>query len=520
MKSTLRIGLFVALRVSLVFSLFPLSGQLVHAAGLTFYVDDDYGNPYPGTGTPTDPYHEIQMGINAASSDDTVEVAPGHYVEKIGIYYKILVHGAGAGHDPSLHSTIDGDGSGPVVTIMSGHPATLDGFTVTKGNAIKGGGMLITYSAAIVRNCIFEGNAADKGGGLAIEDALAIQVDHCTFSGNTANTGAGLYKLSWYPLTMTDCIVNGNSGDGMYQAGIAEVTRCEFSGNVFGLVAESFETELTVTDSTFSGNGSDGMRFRYVKSVKVTDSIFSGNGGSGIRNLSDHTGGLVTQVAVVNSIFVKNVNAGFWVFPDTGNKMDLRVKNCLFWENSPPYFPIWGAAMTCLSRGYPATVINTIMGGGGKQIQWGTIDVTYSDVLMESGVFPGVGNINAAPLFIDPDGPDNAMGTPDDNFRLRGGSPCIDAGTSDGAPETDMEGNDRFDDPGTPDTGTGPFTYYDMGPFEYRPIPCNYDVEPDGDVDGIDLAAFASEFSLRFDETDLGFLAGEFGRADCGPVTP
>jgi len=42
------------------------SPEPVRAAGATIYVDDDYGNPYPGTGNATDPFHKTQMGIDAA----------------------------------------------------------------------------------------------------------------------------------------------------------------------------------------------------------------------------------------------------------------------------------------------------------------------------------------------------------------------------------------------------------------------------------------------------------------------
>jgi hypothetical protein len=505
---------WTALTLSLIFVVLVISDQFAHADGLTFYVDDDYGNSYPGSGTPTDPFHEIQRGIDAASSGDTVEVAPGHYVELLNISFRnaILIQGAGAGDDPSFHSIIDGDGRGPVVTFIGNtSPATLDGFMVTNGNAANGGGMWITWGDATVSNCTFKANTADKGGGLAIEEALTIKIDHCMFYGNTATTGAGLYRYSFdlNPLTLTDCIVTGNTGDGVYQVGVADVSRCEFSANSdSGLVTEGYETRLTVTDSTFSDNGSGGMvTGNSIYSLNILNSIFSGNGYAGIRNVSQNSGSY-RPVNLINCTFVSNSGSGFNTASGWG--IDVNLKNCLFWNNTGSL----GVAMFSIG-GNSATVTNCIMGGGGDLIHWASIDVSYSNIELTSGTFPGTGNINGNPLFVDPYGPDCVLGTADDDFRLRPGSPCIDAGTSDGAPETDMEGNNRFDDPGTPDTGTGPFTYYDMGPFEYRPIACHYDVEQDGDVDGIDLAAFASEFSLRFDETDLGLFAEEFGKADC-----
>jgi len=116
------------------------------------------------------------------------------------------------------------------------------------------------------------------------------------------------------------------------------------------------------------------------------------------------------------------------------------------------------------------------------------------------------------------------------------GSPCIDAGTSDGAPEFDFDGNGRYDDPNTePNTGGGTYTYYDMGAYEYFPV-CKGDFDKDGDVDGNDLVIFSDVFGSSsggpdynpvadfdsdgfVDESDLATFAAEFGRTAC-PICP
>ena len=63
------------------------------------------------------------------------------------------------------------------------------------------------------------------------------------------------------------------------------------------------------------------------------------------------------------------------------------------------------------------------------------ISVTYSDI--RSG-WPGEGNIDADPMFVDANSGD---------YRLRYGSPCINAGTNNppaGLPETDLDGRVRI----------------------------------------------------------------------------
>ena len=60
------------------------------------------------------------------------------------------------------------------------------------------------------------------------------------------------------------------------------------------------------------------------------------------------------------------------------------------------------------------------------------------------------------------------------DYHLQSTSPCIDAGTSNNVPETDVEGNARYDDPNTMNIGGGTYPYYDMGAFEcqgYKNVP-------------------------------------------------
>ena len=85
---------------------------------------------------------------------------------------------------------------------------------------------------------------------------------------------------------------------------------------------------------------------------------------------------------------------------------------------------------------------------------------------------PGTGNIDADPLFVNADGPDDIIGTEDDDLRLYVGSPCIDAGDSSAAIAagltTDINALPRFiDEPLMPDTGVGPTPIVDMGAHEY-----------------------------------------------------
>jgi hypothetical protein len=74
------------------------------------------------------------------------------------------------------------------------------------------------------------------------------------------------------------------------------------------------------------------------------------------------------------------------------------------------------------------SVANCVLWNDGQEIASlgsSLVTVAHSDV---RGGRPGAGNLDAEPRFTNPNGPDGRAGTEDDDLRLRGNSPCIDAG--------------------------------------------------------------------------------------------
>ncbi len=106
----------------------------------------------------------------------------------------------------------------------------------------------------------------------------------------------------------------------------------------------------------------------------------------------------------------------------------------------------------------PKVMSCILWGNSGPEIhdEDATPTVTYSNV---AGGYPGDGNIDADPLFVGPD---------EGDLRLGAGSPCIDAANGPAAPEHDMDGDPRVDDPDSPNTGVGP-PWADMGAYELQP---------------------------------------------------
>jgi hypothetical protein len=123
----------------------------------------------------------------------------------------------------------------------------------------------------------------------------------------------------------------------------------------------------------------------------------------------------------------------------------LTVTNCTFLENTAVSD---GGAM--YNYDCELTVTSCILWGdsAANNNEIHNIDliavVTYSCL---QGGYPGTGNISSDPLFVD---------AANGDYRLQSGSPCIDTGTSEGAPSTDILGVAR-------PQGAG----YDMGAYEY-----------------------------------------------------
>lgn len=218
--------------------------------------------------------------------------------------------------------------------------------------------------------------------------------------------------------------------------------------------------------------------------LRIDRCVFANNASGQCPGLGNYLGSFAS---VTNTVFVNNY--GYSAAVENG--ATLVMANCAVIENTarrisgaPPY-------PSGLSNRGTAEVHNSILYGnrnengeteyaqlGNLSHFDGVIDVSHSCIQNWSGSLGGQNNIGELPQFIDLDGADDVLGSPDDDYRLRSGSPCIDAGDNtididalmpvvQSLPAKDLNGRPRIvDDPDAPDVGTGTPPIVDMGPLE------------------------------------------------------
>jgi len=359
----------------------------------------------------------IQAAINAATNGDIIVVAPGTYLETIDFHGKEITLRSSDGPSRTI---IEGSGSiGSVVQCVNGEGAhtILEGFTITRGNAETGGGMLNIGSSPTIIDCIFTDNhAGDRGGGMYNHKGDPTVIAS-TFDGNTAvEMGGGMFNLRASPM-VTECLFTQNSsnkGAGMrnylnsHPIVINSIFSYNHAGEEGGGMDNRKNSNAVVTGCVFEGNtassGGGGMH-NYVGRAKATGNpfiincLFFGNSaptGGGMRNNDP-------DPTIVNTTIAYNYGSGI----SSRNGSAPIIENSIVWGNS---------------------------GGSFSGASSGSSIVSYSDI---EGGFAGTGNLNVDPLFLSPAGND---------YHLTADSPLINAGNNNvpDLPATDLEGKPRI----------------------------------------------------------------------------
>ena len=318
---------------------------------------------------------------------------------------------------------------------------------------VSGGGVFCTGGSSYpkIKDCSIEGNSADIfGGGIACADTQEVFLWLPKLAGMasappsiTDYRASGVPGLSVYSSQILNNSSN-DSGGGVFCPDNTDISGCSFDSNNAinggGIycyeftgsrgIAANYQFDSQLTGLVQSNAVSDDSRATGAENI--TDCIFKGNEAeNGGAAYSIYSG---TNAGFNNCLFYENdsdLGSGLYCLTSS-----LSIAGCTFADNTAA---IQGGAMFYTDiRVNTGQTIDSREPGVYNSIFWDNVpdeivsetnrpSVMYSDVKMDSGVYPGTGNINSNPLFAQ---------EMDDLYYLSQvaagqplNSPCVDAGS-------------------------------------------------------------------------------------------
>ena len=339
----------------------------------------------------------IQAGIDAAVNGDIVLVAndtwtgPGNKNLDFGGKAITVTSENGPGN-----CIIDCEGNGRGFHFYSGETSesVLKGFTITNASSQYGSGIHIESEVTplIEHNIITNNVAEQKGGGIFVNGASPILRNNSIIN-NSAEKGGGIYF---------------SASSSLLENNLLQDNTADMGGGVFCISHPSVEIRKNVfTDNSATQNG--GAIYCEGSYPLIVNNVVTESSGQGAIYFNFCN---MDWPIVINNTIVNNLATNGTIICFTSK---LKILNTVLWNNGHQILPEMGSE----------------------------VQVSYSCI---RGGWAGEGNINADPMFVDPDNGD---------YHLQPGSPCIDAGTPEGAPDSDKDGNPRDRCP-------------DMGSYEYQ----------------------------------------------------
>lgn len=206
----------------------------------------------------------LTSAISAAVSGDVISIASGTYGTDQGEQFPInlktglTVRATAPGDRP----IIQGDGAQRVVNLADLRGVTLEGLTIRSGDTSIGGGLAVSGSTVVVRDCTIEANhAIASAGGIYLTDGSAGLFENCTIRHNSAETfGGGMTIDQGSNFRFIDCQFRENTGGAVQCSGSSpRFIRCNFfanRGRIGGAVA-CFASNPKFIDCEFVDNAAD-----------------------------------------------------------------------------------------------------------------------------------------------------------------------------------------------------------------------------------------------------------------------
>ena len=418
----------------------------------TFYISTNGSDENDGKSWDT-PFATLQKAIAEAEKlgGGNIWVKAGEY--DFGVEIELLegvyIYGGFAGTEKSLEERVDGNetvisggGEHGIFRVNSKLNIKLDGLTLTKGKAERGGAIYIESSEGIrlsgikvignesdsqiwvcnyskvnitdsqisnntgrgigidgnaqveIVGSVFESNISEQNGGaIAAVNSSVVTIEESEFIGNesTSRYGGAISAESSSSYTIRGSLFEGNEaqwlGGAIYLYGNgSKIDGCEFTGNVSksgnGGAIHVDGCNITCENSTFVGNigNNGGAVYTYYGTSTFSNSTFSGNVARSWNG--DAVYNSVRGVTLLNCTIVGNN------LEDGRNSAicgDTSIKNCIVWGNGryEGYKQISGSG----------EVVNSVVEGG---YDGGTNIITENPLLMPLDYYGG--NVKVMPV--------------------------------------------------------------------------------------------------------------------------
>ncbi len=470
--STLLLGIFAGFMC--------VSASAETLAAKTYYVSTTGSNSNPGT--QDSPWATPAYGAKKLKAGDTLIIEAGTYV--IADSSAVLKPRSGSS---VAAITIEGKSSKGEKPVLAGRGNVRAAIDLSGTKYVKIQGLEITHDSTATGDdllmkdgVVILGKAASDiilddlyihhidNTGLNIQDVDKIQVTSCRieYCGNDAASGPAGKSGGWKNvkiessrLSYSGHYYQGGAGsnrpnktpDGLFvraSAGPVEVQSCTFEHN-YGDGVESYAPNTYIHETILANNICNGIRF-WVDNGKAENCLIYGIGDKA-PNTGIYAGIMIEGITSGNPrFFLTNVTVddnqsrqGFMAeFQRYANGwINLTMKNCIFAN---------GGGAVCMYKTVKAKVENSLFLRSGARNQVEYEGVTYTGDQIESGKI-GPGNLSRDPKYVK-----RSWGGVGD-YHLQKTSPCIDAGTANGAPDIDLSGTAR-------PQGAG----FDMGCYEQK----------------------------------------------------
>lgn len=432
-------------------------------------------------------YSTIQAAINAAATNDTVEVADGTYSGSGNVNLSLTKQITVRSANGASNCTIDCSGGQNRAFAISGSTTILEtiveGFSILNGNRGDGASALFIGSPATIRNCaIGDCQAGYNITGWVfgtVHCGSDCVIDGCTISNNSAIFAAGINignDAATMTVTIRDTTILENTA-----VGIAGGIWANFSGTRLDMINCVVKSNIASTDTVDAWRGG-GIAVANEADAHLVNCVISHNRVDNPNGNEDFIAGgggisvLQATLQLTNCVISNNeVEAAIQGGGILNSGGFVKISDCTIAGNNGGRA---GGGYCDGERLMPSTAIieNTILYGNladsGEQIQLddpsSETDVKYSDV---QGGLAGVGgtspqtyanNISADPGFVDAT---NGI------YTIKWTSPCHNTGDSSLVPCDEF---DLDDDTFACAPSTGEHVPYDLAAPHAREI-CRVD---------------------------------------------